>query len=70
MSKPIRPRQALSSWKKTTIGQSSINFATLRAPADLKARIHLAFMAGFDAGAKAEHKKALRTKTIAKKSTG
>jgi hypothetical protein len=70
MSKPIRPRQALSSWKKTTIGQSSVNLATLHSASDLKARIHLAFMAGFDAGAKAEHKKALRTKTVAKNSKG
>jgi len=67
MPKPICPKKALVAWKQTAIGQSSINFGTLDASARLRARIHLAFMAGFDAGVKAEHKKQLRVKFVKRK---
>jgi|KBSSwiStaDraftv2_1062776.scaffolds.fasta_scaffold00022_93 hypothetical protein len=67
MSKPICPKKALAEWKKTAIGQSSVNFGSLDNGGRLRARIHLAFMAGFDAGAKAEHKRQLRAKSVKRK---
>lgn len=70
MSKPIRPKQALAAWKKSSVGQSSTKFQTLMDAQQLRARIDLAFMAGFDAGAKAEHKKQLRVKFVTKKTKG
>lgn len=67
MSHPLRPKQALAVWKKSPVGSTSSKYSTLTNAAQLRARIDLAFMAGFDSGVKAEHKKGLR---IAKKPKG
>jgi hypothetical protein len=59
MSKPICPKQSFNSWTKSPVGKASLRFVTLEAPPLLNNRIKLAYMAGFDAGSKAEHKKGL-----------
>lgn len=59
MSKQICPKKAFNSWKKSPVGRASLRIVTLESQALLDARIKVAYMAGFDAGSKAEHKKVL-----------
>jgi len=59
MPKPICPKQSFNSWKKSPVGRASLRFVTLETQALLDARVKVAYMAGFDAGSKAEHKKVL-----------
>jgi hypothetical protein len=59
MSKPISPNQSLANWS-STIGKDSLRFGTLKTAKQLEARVKLAYMAGFDAGTKAEHHRVLK----------